>query len=169
MLLEWIKTSLPEPADVTLSLLCHSSEHGFGAAAFHSLCDNKGATVTLIKSTNGSVFGGYSDKSWKSDYTRVHSNNAFLFSFVNPSGSEPIKMALTGVRNEGAICCYPNCGPVFGSGCDLLISDNCDMNTNSYSELGTTYSVPAGQNSETFLTGAKRFTVSAIEVFAVFQ
>ena len=41
------------------------SEHSFSATSFHSNCDNKGPTVTLVR-VNENVFGGYADKSWTS-------------------------------------------------------------------------------------------------------
>jgi hypothetical protein len=63
LLQEWVKESTTaHAADVTLSLLYQSSEHGFDAAAFHSVCNDRGATVTLIKCSNGFVFGCYTDQ-----------------------------------------------------------------------------------------------------------
>ena len=45
---------------------CHrGSEHSFSATSFHSNCDNKGPTITLIR-VNENVFGGYADKNWTS-------------------------------------------------------------------------------------------------------
>jgi hypothetical protein len=179
LLIEWVKESLSEPADITSSLLYQSSEHGFRAAAFHSLCDNKGATVPLIKSTDGFIFGGYSDKSWtlgdgNSEYKFVRSDHAFLFSFVNPSEIGPTKLSLIGGdsphggdENDYALCHEKTKGPSFGGGCDLRISDHSNINDISYSWLGISYEVPAGQFGDEFLTGSKSFRVAAIEVFAV--
>ena len=36
------------------------------AAAFHSHCDRQGPTLTLIKDTDGNVFGGYAAVEWRS-------------------------------------------------------------------------------------------------------
>jgi len=44
-------------------LLYRASRDGWAAANFHSCCDNKGPTVTVIKSGNY-IFGGYTDQSW---------------------------------------------------------------------------------------------------------
>ncbi len=33
---------------------------------FHRLCDNKGATITIIRSTSGWIFGGFTSASWTS-------------------------------------------------------------------------------------------------------
>ena len=44
-------------------LLFRASRDGFAAAAFHSKCDNKGPTVTIVKSGNN-IFGGFTEESW---------------------------------------------------------------------------------------------------------
>ena len=41
------------------------SEQSFSGTSFHSNCDYKGPTVTLVR-VNENVFGGYADKSWTS-------------------------------------------------------------------------------------------------------
>ena len=46
-------------------LLYRASRDGFAAAAFHSKCDNKGPTVTVVKSGNN-IFGGFTEVSWSS-------------------------------------------------------------------------------------------------------
>ena len=46
------------------NLIYRSSRDGFEASSFHSKCDNKPNTLIIIKSTNGNVFGGYTEKSW---------------------------------------------------------------------------------------------------------
>ena len=48
------------------TLLYRASEHGFKASDFHSKCDNKGKTISLIQDTNDNVFGGYTSQSWTS-------------------------------------------------------------------------------------------------------
>jgi hypothetical protein len=53
---EWLasvnKTSEPK-------LLYRSSRDGWDACDFHRWCDSKGATITVVKCTEGNVFGGY--------------------------------------------------------------------------------------------------------------
>ena len=44
-------------------LLFRASRDGFAATAFHSKCDNKGPTVTFVKSENN-IFGGFTEVSW---------------------------------------------------------------------------------------------------------
>ena len=44
-------------------LLYRASRDGWAASNFHSCCDSKGPTVTVVKSGNY-IFGGYTDQSW---------------------------------------------------------------------------------------------------------
>ena len=47
-------------------ILCwRASLHGRASKTFHSLCDNKGPTVTIVKDTNNSIFGGYTSIPWR--------------------------------------------------------------------------------------------------------
>ena len=48
-------------------LLFRASRDGFAASAFHSKCDNKGPTITVVKS-GGNIFGGFSENAWTSKY-----------------------------------------------------------------------------------------------------
>ena len=44
-------------------LLVRASRDGYAASVFHSKCDNKGPTVTVVKS-RGNIFGGFTEESW---------------------------------------------------------------------------------------------------------
>ena len=46
-------------------LLFRASRDGFTAQAFHAKCDNKGPTVTIVKSGNN-IFGGFTENPWNS-------------------------------------------------------------------------------------------------------
>ena len=76
-----------------------------------------------------------------SDGRYFQSNNTFLFSLKN-SDNQHYKMTVT--KPEYAIYCSHTYGPTFGAAHDLRISDNCHVNTNSYSQLGYTYKLPTG-------------------------
>ena len=43
----------------------HAKTEGWAASTFHSKCDGKGPTVTIIK-VGSYIFGGYTDVSWSS-------------------------------------------------------------------------------------------------------
>ncbi len=46
------------------SLVYRASQDGFEASKFHMKCDSKSNTFIIIKSTNGFVFGGYTEQVW---------------------------------------------------------------------------------------------------------
>jgi hypothetical protein len=45
-------------------LLYSFSRDGANATTFHTNCNNKGPTLTVIYDTEGSVYGGYTDQNW---------------------------------------------------------------------------------------------------------
>ena len=45
----------------------HAKTDGWEDSTFHSKCDGKGPTVTIIK-VGSYIFGGYTDVSWSSKY-----------------------------------------------------------------------------------------------------
>ena len=45
-------------------LLYRASDHDFTADSFHEYCDDKGPTLTIIKSSDGWIFGGFTSQSW---------------------------------------------------------------------------------------------------------
>ncbi|KAF2071296.1 hypothetical protein CYY_007385 [Polysphondylium violaceum] len=44
-----------------------SKTNEYSQQAFHSACDDNGATITLVETTDGCVFGGYNSQSWNSE------------------------------------------------------------------------------------------------------
>ena len=99
--------------------------------------------------------------------TYFQSNNAFLFSLKN-SDNQNYKMTVT--KPDSAIYCHSVLGPSFGAGSDLQLSDNCNVNTYSYSNLGYTYKLPAGyvyysDQAHSLLAGTYKFEVDEYEVF----
>mmetsp|Transcript_16272 Transcript_16272/g.26062 ORF Transcript_16272/g.26062 Transcript_16272/m.26062 type:complete len:1119 (-) Transcript_16272:383-3739(-) len=79
----WVAAQKKHP--VKLQLLYRASRDGWKGMDFHSRCDNKGATITVIKRTDqsgnvlGKIFGGYADVAWNSNGV-VTDPSAFLFS-----------------------------------------------------------------------------------------
>jgi hypothetical protein len=56
-------------ADQKWKLIYRATQNGFEASKFHNKCDNKLNTFVIIKSTNGNVFGGYTEQSWVGEGT----------------------------------------------------------------------------------------------------
>ena len=64
---DFVKSAIPDlkPTSV-MKLLYRGSKDGWAHADFHRLCDNKGPTVTLVKSSAGRISGGFTTVSWTS-------------------------------------------------------------------------------------------------------
>ena len=65
-LINWLKESRTIIND-SVKLLYRASRDGWAASNFHSCCDSKGPTVTVVK-TGNYIFGGYTDQSWDGKY-----------------------------------------------------------------------------------------------------
>ena len=65
----WLKEKLKQPRS-SFVLLYRASRDGWAASKFHSICDNKGPSVTVVKSGNN-IFGGYTELSWDSKFFSV--------------------------------------------------------------------------------------------------
>ena len=62
----WLKIKL-QNGHPNFVLIYRASRDGWNSSNFHSLCDNKGPTVTVVKSGNY-IFGGYTEQSWDGKY-----------------------------------------------------------------------------------------------------
>jgi hypothetical protein len=88
-------------------LLYQRSKNGDTYDIFHQLCDNQGTTLTLIKSTEGFIIGGYTSLSWDK-YTNGWKNDkdTFLFSLTDNKVFKKRKP-------DKSIYCSKNNGPWF--------------------------------------------------------
>jgi len=148
----------------TFSLLWRGSRDGFDAGTFHRLCDGKGNTVTVIKSTEDYIFGGYTEIPWSSENGYKRDRGAFLFSLTNPS-ENPFKFRV----NDSSYAVYHSSyGPAFG---DLFVGDQPNVYRDS-SLFFDYYESPNGKYGEEggqFILGSSdnKFETAEIEVFQV--
>ena len=109
--------------------------------------------ICILINILGSCFWSYATK-------------AFLFSFNNIKGYNPVK--LTQYRNQqyAMYTCF-SYGPTFGAGHDIFIHDNAVNYPHSYTTYGYTYSNFTGYSvgNHGFFAGSRYFTPSDIEVF----
>jgi hypothetical protein len=148
-------------------ILYRSSIDGFTANVFHGKCDGKcDGTLTIIKTKDNYVFGGYTKVAWDQSESYKNDPEAFIFSFKNNS-NKPVK--INNVDGTNAIYCYPGYGPTFGDGHDIQIANASNTNTTSFSNFSYRYKLDGYDNgsdeSNTFLAGSYNFQVSEIEVF----
>ena len=149
------------------NLLYRATRDGFAAASFHAKCDHQPRTLTIIKTTSGCVFGGYTSLGWNSSSGWRTDPDAFLFSLVNfrcVPRLMPVK-----VGDRYSIYCNASNGPVFGSGNSIHISNNSNSTMESYSDLGQSYEFTLYSYgtvaAQSFLAGIRNFQTTEIEVF----
>ena len=157
-LLSWI-----EPNDkYIVKLLYDASLEENTNEDFHKKCDGKGATITLVESSKGKRFGGYTRISWNNNIkTWMKDINAFLFSLDN---NKKYKV----IRPEYAIFGRDDYGPHFGYENDFTPGHP------EQSKYYIGYSHPSNpRNYKSFeaakneLSGGDTFTIVSMEVYQV--
>ena len=149
------------------SLLYQGSRDGFRASHFHSRCDNKPNTLTIVQSTSMNIFGGFTSAQWSSPVIEAtqFDKSAFIFSLVNKDNRSVI-FEQSPNRNHSIIS-HKQCGPIFSGG--FFICDSSNSNSMSYSNLGYVYVHPeypiGSKSTKTILAGTQNFQVQEIEVF----
>ncbi|CAG8822577.1 17756_t:CDS:1, partial [Racocetra persica] len=107
-------------------LLYRGTDNNFNVEEFHNSCDNKGPTLTIIKTSNERIFGGYNGSKTENHYIeRIVSRKNFLFSFQDQNDFSTSKLAR--VKKNSWVSEYQSdYGPCFG--CN---KNNFDMYINS--------------------------------------
>ena len=102
----------------------------------------------------------------------LYSSKAFLFSLVNKPCWAPVKLPQTGQYSylRRSIYGCSRYGPLFGGGDDIRIASYASSNSNSFLNLGHTYSPPSGHSyrssfTQSFLAGSLTFKPDEVEVF----
>lgn len=153
------------PLSTKWKLIYRASRDSFLPARFHSRCDGKKPTLTIIKATSGNIFGGYTEAAWSQNEHYAEDPNAFIFSLVNKDNT-PLVMKCINPKN--AIFCRRGRGPTFGTS-DILISNRSNSTQKSISNLGWSYKHPhyarSSNEAKSFLAGSNQFTTVEIEVF----
>ena len=140
---------------IKFELLFRKSRDGSKSSDFHKCCDNKGPTLTLVKTSKNYIFGAYTPFSWKSkiSYSPDNDRDTFLFSLN-------LMKKFNKIKDDSTVYFAPNFCPCFGQGgSDFYIND--DLNR------GTTIPKTFLQNYD--LTGGKQgaFQVEELEIYKV--
>jgi hypothetical protein len=165
---EWIGGEAP------WTLAYVGTRDGFESIKFHEKCDGRGESVVVIKSTTGSIFGGYTPCNWGGSSNYVFDQRTFLFTLESPSG-KPRKFSNTGSQHSNTYSIYANSGygPTFGGGHDLYVVSQCDKHTSSYTNLGHSFEIRdengtdlySSQTAKEHMAGSYNFQVAEMEVF----
>ena len=157
MVYDWILENMGiQDKTVQMTLLYKLSNDGDSATTFHSRCNKKGYTLTLVRTTRGFRCGGFTTQNWTSSGKFKKDINAFLFSLE-------YKEYYPSYDGTNAIYDADGYGPTFGMGHDLYISSNCCKNNSKCgfpsSYYGTRYRSLSG--------GVDIFKVNEIEVYKI--
>ena len=170
-------------ANLSYHLIYQASRDGFGQDDFHSKCDGiKKRTLIVIKSSNGNVFGGYTEADWGSSYYgnsySQYDSNAFIFSLINEYNF-PLKMNVTNPYNSiqpsgsgsifgGYYFCYSN------RKSDINIGEYSNKNNFSSTNPGNNYKLPSYltlnvPSSQSYLAGSSQFQTVDIEAYLFYD
>jgi len=139
------------------NLLFRASIDGYGASNFHSKCDGKSNTVTLVETTTGRRFGGFTDAQWDQSNNYKTGSNGFIFSL-------DYKEIYYNKNSNYNIYSNSSYGPAFGGGHDFYICDNCNSSNSSYDNSPHSYETNGKKNA---LAGCYYFTVKDYEVYQI--
>lgn len=139
-------------------LIYDAKNNGDKVSTFHSLCDNKGATLTIISTKDNKIFGGYLSISFSENSGWIHDEKAFVFSlnFNEKYSSLDSTYSFYGGKDRG---------PTFG-GYNIEIFDNFLSNDkNRYNPYSGTY------NFHERYKGSKDhyFIVNDLQVYQIYD
>ena len=162
LLHKWVEEAAKKK--VKFELLWKGTRDGFKAKDFHTRCDKKGPTVTVIKSEHDKIFGGFTSESWgfagSGGLQNKHDATAFIYSLTR-------KEKYAQQLNSDSIGDIGYCGPTFGYAylSDIFINDDCNTK-GGVCWANRTYQLPSGAENS-YLAGSYSYTVKEIEVYAV--
>ena len=150
-------------------LLYRATRDGFSSQSFHSNCDGKANTITIIKNNLNYVFGGYASIAWASSGLWASDNNVFVFSLRRNGESKNEKFMVTNAVY--ALQMDTTDGPIFG-GCDIIVENNSNVVADTHTQFGSYYNLPEGytqfsENTKYYLAGKKGYLTVEIEVYEI--
>ena len=155
--------------NIIFKLLYRSSRDGSNTQTFHNKCDNIMGTLSIIKTTKGMRFGGYTEQYWggggsKGTYKKDAKNICFCFSL------DLFKIYNFNDNYNSSIFCRNDCGPWFCSNNETNIfyiyNNNGSLSGythyqtkhNSFGKFDYDYEINNGQS---------QFSVVELEVFQI--
>jgi uncharacterized protein YutE (UPF0331/DUF86 family) len=152
------------------SLTYRSSRDGRSARAFHSKCDNKAKTLTIVKSTDGYIFGGYAEQAWNSSTDFKLDPNAVMFSLVNPSSRPALTWHWESIKHKKGILCHSSYGPTFLENIVYLNEPDLRISFKENESETHYWKIPSGDKNKTYhLTPARKFDWIELEVFSMIE
>ncbi len=136
-----------------IDLLLNSNIDGNSIKTILKKCDGKYPTLSIIRTSKGYMFGGYTEQIWKQGGSE--DTNAFVFS-INNEKKYNIK------KPENATCLVENSFWRFGYSA-IVITENCTQAFNNYVDNGT-YDI---EEKFELNGGESNFNVKSFEIYHV--
>ena len=140
--------------------LCYAKRlHTATSTEFHSRCDHRGPSISVIRLANGATFGGYTGISWNPRNTYIGYDRAFLFN-LDSDERFPI-----GYYYENSVYSHANHGPTFGSGHDIYVDATMNLRYCNFPYAYSCDGRSAGQPTEACtqrLCNVPRSTIATI-------
>jgi hypothetical protein len=151
---------------IEVKLLYRATRDGFQGSNYHYKCRDISNTLTIVKTTSNSVFGGFNREHFRDNYFR-YDQNSFIFA-LRRLGNQNRQRFYASDRIY-AIDSGGMQGPSFGP--DLTINDNSNER-DSKSDLGFNYQLPNnieyGTNkAKSYLAGSSSWKTTEIEVYEI--
>lgn len=106
----WINEIENSNKIIRTKILYKLTKDGDSVDTFHKLCDNISPTLTLVKTSEGRRFGGYTTCIWSVTKGGKKDGKTFLFSFDEKKMFKKKEES----KNERDIYCRKDAGPIFG-------------------------------------------------------
>ena len=150
MLLSWLPRK-----PIKITLLLNSNIDGDSTSTFMDKCSGKCPTLSVIKTTKGNIFGGYTTQLWNQG--KVQDRNAFVFSID--------KKKKYNIKNpEYAIGFENNYFWMFGYSYNTIVCrNNCTKTNDNYVD-NKTYDIPEQYELN---EGERNFIVKSFEIYYI--
>ena len=142
---------------INCKLIYDAKRDGDSASTFHSLCDYKGSTLTIISTSDNKKIGGFLSKSFGGNQDYISDNNAFLFS-LNYNQKYP---SLNQGNNYQDLKFQ---GPIFGSTSIYIENNFLSSNRNRYCSYTKRYDFGRRNNDKDFY-----FKVINLEIYQIYE
>lgn len=151
-----------EKRNFLLKLIYKASRDGDNGAAFHSKCDNIFPTLTVIKTADKKIIGGYTTVSWECTEDKKKDDKAFCFDMTD-------KKIYNCNEGEYSILCRKDCGPCFWDGKSSYAYLYCDDEFfSSFNHTCKTFESSQATERDCDISSANRdLKIEEIEVFQV--
>ena len=146
-----------------IKLLYSSKRDGDGFSPFYNKCSNISPTLSIIKTTKGRKFGGFTFGKWndKQGTLKQTDTEAFLFSLNNMKKYKILKpnLAIVSVSDHSSFLTYGN----NGDGCGIFLRDNFLTNGGHENHTSKVYDA----DSKYCLSTEENFIVEEVEVYYI--